>query len=222
MSIFKRLAAKLPSRWQDELKRIHFTRQISNGTFITDEPEYNILNDFILPGDWVIDIGANVGHYTKRFSELVGDSGRVIAFEPVPTTFCLLSSNVQQFIHSNVTLINSAVSDKLNIVGMSLPTFSTGLTNYYEANVTPRAGSDLNVLTLSLDSMNIHQHISLIKIDAEGHEDFVLAGMQALLKRHHPVLIIENPSQAVCQSLADLGYTSRVLPGSPNQMFSIQ
>ena len=129
MTLFNRFAARLPERWQSELKRIHFGRQIIRGTFETSEPEYKILSQLIKPGDWVIDIGANVGHYTKRFSELVGVHGRIIAFEPVPTTFALLAANVQLFAHANVTLINAAVSDKFGVVGMSIPRSSTGLTN---------------------------------------------------------------------------------------------
>lgn len=47
------------------------------------------------PGDWALDIGANVGHYTKRMSDLAGPEGRVIAFEPVPDTFAVLCANAQ-------------------------------------------------------------------------------------------------------------------------------
>ena len=141
------------------------------------KPEYKLLHNLIKPGDWVVDIGANVGHYTKRFSELVGAHGRVIAFEPVPTTFSLLSATLLLFAHPNVSLINSAVSDKLDVVGMSMPKFSTGLTNFYEAHLSSAADSALSVLTMSLDSLCMNQHIALVKLDAEGHEAFVLAGM---------------------------------------------
>src|SRR4030065_2139701 len=127
MKLFKRIAASLPALWQNELKRLHFRRQIRRGTFITSEPEYAILPSLISEGDWAIDVGANVGHYTKRFSELVGVSGRVIAFEPVPETFALLAANLQEVSNFNVTLINAAASEDTDIVGMSVPTFDTGL-----------------------------------------------------------------------------------------------
>src|SRR5438128_7943415 len=136
MDLLKRIVARLPDRWQFELRRFRYARQIAQGTFDTPEPEYKLLSQWIKPGDWVLDIGANVGHYTKRLSELVGDHGRVIAFEPVPTTFHLLAANVQLFEHSNVTLINAAASDKLGIAGMSMPVFSTGLTNYFQASIS--------------------------------------------------------------------------------------
>jgi 23S rRNA U2552 (ribose-2'-O)-methylase RlmE/FtsJ len=97
MNVLKRLAAALPASWQNDLKRAYFRRQIKKDLFTTSEPEYKNLHAFIAPGDWVIDVGANIGHYTKRLSELVGAGGRVIAVEPVPETFALLSSNVQHF-----------------------------------------------------------------------------------------------------------------------------
>ena len=108
MNVLKQLACKLPATLQNDLKRIHYRRQIKKGVFVTSEPEYQRLHTLIAPGDWVIDVGAKVGHYTKRFSELVGPGGRVIAFEPVPETFALLSSNVLLFRFMNVTLMNVA------------------------------------------------------------------------------------------------------------------
>jgi len=219
MSLFKKLVSHLPSRWQDELKRIYFSKQIKKNAFVTDEPEFLILHELVSPDDWVIDIGANIGHYTKRLSDLVGSNGRVIAFEPVPTTFSLLASNVQLFSNSNVSLINAAVSDKLDVVGMSLPKFSTGLTNYYEANISSSEDSELSVLTISVDSLKITTPISLIKIDAEGHEAFVLAGMKELIKNYFPDLIIECPSKEIDEDLISLGYVSKVYPGSPNVLF---
>jgi len=207
MLLLKQIAARLPHQWQTELKRIYFGKQISKGTFVTSEPEYKILHNFISDGDWVIDIGANVGHYTKRFSELVGAYGRVIAFEPIPTTFSLLSANVNFFAHPNVSLINAAVSNNLEVVGMSIPKFSTtGLTNFYEAHISSSTGSALPVLTISLDSLCINQHIALVKIDAEGHEAFILAGMRKLIEASHPVLIVETGSKDVITDLMALGY----------------
>jgi FkbM family methyltransferase len=219
MRLLKQIAALLPNRWQAELKRIYFGRQISRGTFATTEPEYKILSQLIRPGDWVVDIGANVGHYTKRFSELVGAHGRVIAFEPVPTTFALLSANAQLFAHPNVTLINAAVSDKLEVVGMSIPKFSTGLTNYYEAQLSSAADNALSVLTISLDQFCINQRVSLVKIDSEGHEAFVLAGMQRLIEKHHPALIVETESKEIISDLTLLGYVVEKLNDSPNVLF---
>ena len=219
MKLVKRIAATLPPLWQNELKRIHFRRQMRRGTFVTPEPEYAILPTLITAGDWVIDVGANVGHYTKRFSELVGPTGRVIAFEPVPETFALLAANLQVLPKTNVTLINAAVSDKTNLIGMSVPAFDTGLRNFYQAHLSDAADSDLRVLTLCLNSLDLAHKITLVKIDAEGHEAGVLRGMHQILLRDKPTLIVETCSREIEDSMERIGYTLEKLAGSPNVLF---
>ena len=56
---------------------------IRRGRFRPNDPEYEQLPLFVKPGDWVIDIGANVGYYTWRLAHLVGQHGRVLAIEPM-------------------------------------------------------------------------------------------------------------------------------------------
>lgn len=218
MKILKKIAGMLPNYWQNEMKRYMYKRQIYKNMFVTSEGEFRLLDTMISPGDWVIDVGANVGHYTKRFSELVGVRGRVIAFEPVPATFALLAANVQLFAHSNVSLINAAASQTTDSAFMSIPTYDCGLKNYYQAQLSPDLGN-ISVMTMDIDSFDFKNRISLVKIDAEGHEEFVLQGMQKLILRHHPVLLIETYSQVVEQQLLQIGYSSERLDKSPNVIY---
>jgi FkbM family methyltransferase len=219
LDLLKQLASRLKPFWQNELKRVYFRWQIRRGEFLSTEPEYAMLPNLISPGDWVIDIGANVGHYTKRFSELVKEEGRVIAFEPVPETFSLLASNLQNLSFFNITLINAAVSDRTDLVGISIPYFETGLINYYQAYISGSKDSKLRVLTFNLDSMNITAKIKLVKIDAEGHESHVLKGMNGILIRDHPLLIVETNSMKVIADLKKMGYLPKKLNNSPNTLF---
>jgi len=189
---------------------------------LTPEPEYKLLSQFVMPGDWIIDIGANVGHYTKKFSDLVGPEGRVIAIEPVPATFSILSANCQSFSNANVTLFNVAASEMFDVAGMEIPKFKTGLANYYEAHILPSCQeSTFNVLTIPLDALCINSRIKLVKIDTEGHEKMVLKGMRQLLKQYHPILIVEAPSDDTVSFLSDFGYVSEKLPDSPNLIFKV-
>ena len=193
MNLLKALAARLPLTWQQELKRLQYRRRIQRRTFETSEPGSLLLGQLIAPGDWVIDVGANVGEYTKRLSDLVGAAGRVIAFEPVPDTFALLAANVVLFEHRNVTLLNLAASDQTTMVGMQVPTFDTGLKDYYDASITVDA-PDLQVMTVALDALALVHRVSVIKVDAEGHDPVVLRGAEGLLARDHPALIVETTS----------------------------
>jgi FkbM family methyltransferase len=214
----KRLASRLPLRHQQWLKRIHFGRQIRKGTFKTGEREFARLAEWVGDGDWVLDIGANVGHYTGRLSELVGASGRVIAFEPVPQTFELLAANAALFPSRNVTLLNVAASETTEVVGISIPMFETGLENYYVAHLV-REGAELQVLCLTVDSLNIPRPVSLSKIDVEGHELSVLKGMENLIRRDYPVLIVEGRDAEVASYLESFGYVFEEAEGSPNRVF---
>lgn len=219
MTILKRFAAKLPATLQNELKRLRCRRQILSGSFGPNEPEYALLHEFIEPGDWVIDVGANLGHYTKRFSELAGEYGRVLAFEPVPSTFALLAANAQLFSNANVTLVNAAISNAFGVVGFEIPKLSTGLYNYYVAHVSNSPNAQCRVVALTLDSLQLTQRVSLIKIDAEGHEQFVLEGMMKLIRQDLPTLIIEGSVHRMTDTLGSLGYRREVLPLSPNELW---
>ena len=222
MNSIKRLIALTPVGFQEELKRFHFRRQIKKGNFITTEPEFNELDKFVSKGDWVIDIGANIGHYTNKLSELVGATGRVLAFEPIPTTFTHLAQNTLYCKHNNITLFNTAVSEETASVGMSIPNFSSGLKNYYQASISPQIKeTDTAVLTLSIDSLQIEHKIKLIKIDAEGHEPLVLRGVQKLLERDKPILIVETVTDEIREQLLQLGYSETRYKDSPNIVFSV-
>lgn len=214
----KALSSKLPVKVQQELKRRHFARQIRKGTFATDEAEFAMLPKWVRPGDWVLDIGANIGHYTRKLSELVGPSGRVVSFEPVPETFELLTANVALFPLRNVTLVNMAASRTTQLLGMSIPKFETGLDNYYMAHLTEDGGGTFQVLCAPVDSLGLPK-IRLVKIDAEGHEYEVLNGMTEILKRDHPVLIVEDSGKDTPALLASFGYESSREPGSSNTVF---
>lgn len=214
----RELLAKLPMRLQRELRRLHYWRRIRNRTFISEEPEFSLLDAMILPGDCVIDIGANVGFYTRRFAELVGQKGRVIAFEPVPETFAQLANNLDICGLNNTTLINAAVSEHPGFTGMIIPSYpDVQQLNYYQAHLS--ADEALQVLAVNLDAFPLPVRIALIKIDVEGNEMPALKGMHGLLRRDHPILIVETSDQDVWDFLASIGYVGKALSGSPNVLF---
>ena len=60
------------------------------------EPELDLLPSLVKPGDVVLDVGANYGLYSHYMGRLVGPSGHVYAFEPIPftaATFDALTEN---------------------------------------------------------------------------------------------------------------------------------
>jgi FkbM family methyltransferase len=218
MSVLKRLAARLPARLQFELVSQLRAWQVWSGRFDAGEPEYSMLNDLVDKGDWVLDIGANVGHYTVELARLVGPTGRVIALEPVPEAFAHLAAAVARQGLKNVTLINAAGSSKLGLAAMHVPLGAHGLPSYYEARLGVEAG-DLEVLTLPLDQLAFPHRVAFAKIDVEAHEVEVLRGMLGLLERDRPLLVIEESSSEIMEVLAGLGYTDEKIDRSPNRIF---
>ncbi len=219
LSALKRIAGRLPDSWRLEMRRLRYQWQIRRGRFVDEEPEYALLHTYVAPGDWVLDIGANIGTYTLRLSELVGRAGRVIAAEPVPDTFALLTANVAAAQCGNVTLLNVAASDGVGLANMDVPEFDTGLKNYYQAAVT--GGTEgVSVLTAPLMGVVGDHRVSLVKIDVEGHEAFALRGVEQVLRRDRPVVIIECTSDEPHEFLHDLGYERQPdPPDSPNHTF---
>lgn len=216
--MLKRVAARLPSRAQNELKRLQFRREIRSGRFFTDEREYAMLERWVSDGDWVLDVGANIGHYTARLSSLVGSRGRVLAFEPVPATFELLAANVACLPLRNVTLLNVAASDETGTVGMDIPKFDSGLDNYYMAHLTNDEGG-LQVLTLPVDQIGIPGKVTFVKIDAEGHDLQVIRGMKKLIEKDRPVIVTEGNEAGIGEFLGELDYSGQRLQGSSNEIF---
>jgi FkbM family methyltransferase len=212
--LLRRLASKLPAHAQDLLKALRFRHQIRNHQFIPNEPEIAFIWQNVRQGDWVIDVGANVGHYTYPLAKAAGPTGRVLAFEPIARTHALLAMNAVCWATGNVTLINAAASDRLSIAGMSVPKFHGGSDNFYMAQLTP--SGDSPVVCLPIDCLDLPR-VGLIKIDAEGHDLAVLRGARALISRDHPAIIIEaDLDSAVADWLRDAGYRLTCAPESPN------
>lgn len=210
----KLVAARLPASWQQSLKRRRYAGWIRKGAFVTSEPEFARLSEWLRPGDWAVDIGANLGVYTLAMSKLVGPAGRVLAFEPIPETFELLAANCALSPNQNITLLNAAASSGNGLVGMAVPVEATGR-NYYEASIQENVNGDgYHVLGVALDSLPIPHRVALVKIDAEGHEASVIEGMKELLARDKPMLIVEGDRGS--RHLESLGYVGTHADGSPN------
>jgi FkbM family methyltransferase len=155
------------------------------------------------PGMVALDIGANVGYYTRLLSTLVGSSGQVLAFEPHPRSFTLLRQNTVQL--NNVSLIEMAVGqmegwatlyDSLSESGGSSLRYDARQAADLRAvhrgqALAPRIVKDLptatySVKTTSVDSYLSERHIqevNIVKIDIEGAELDALRGMEEIVKR---------------------------------------
>ena len=141
------------------------------------------LASFIKTGSLVLDIGANVGVYTKIFSNAVGPKGKVIAIEPEPINIKILTSIFQNS-ESNVLIVKAAASDKNEKLFLTQNNFNPA-GSYISNNGLPIQGVTVDELAL-----NIKIPVSLIKIDVEGLEFSVLKGMENILKNNKKIKIL--------------------------------
>jgi FkbM family methyltransferase len=100
-----------------------------------NERDAVIAKSLISPGDSVLDIGANIGQYSRFLSHCVGPTGRVYAFEPIPETFDFLSNNIRRRGLSNVEPLNFALSDTEKTRTMVIPTYRWGSECWYDVRV---------------------------------------------------------------------------------------
>jgi FkbM family methyltransferase len=152
----------------------------------------------VKPGDTVIDIGANIGIYTKILSELVGPDGRVYSIEPFPSTFEILCYNIRKLHLDNVEPMNVAVSDSESIVTMALPHDSSGAETHYRAAIITNPekkdkteATNIEAATIDSRFLSTAETISFIKCDVEGHEFACIKGAAKFLERSQVAWLIE-------------------------------
>jgi FkbM family methyltransferase len=145
--------------------------------------------------DIAIDVGAALGSYTWILNR---KSAQVFAFEPgAQHARCLARS----IFGSRVTLVQAAVGRSCDTVSMYTPGSDTNA--LHSATLSPnnpvienRATEVRQVEQVSLDwffldKIDVGRTIDVLKVDVEGYELEVFAGAQALIKRHHPLIICE-------------------------------
>ena len=147
-----------------------------------------IMAPLIKEGDIVVDIGANRGQYTIFLSKLVGQKGKLYAFEPDPRNFLILKHRIRKL--KNVIIERSAVSNKKSRVKFYLDKFMGMSTIYKDAGASPITGSGINMVSLDDYFLDFKGDIALIKIYVQGSEPLVLDGMKDLIKKVK-VLIFE-------------------------------
>ena len=135
-------------------------------------------------GGRFVDIGANFGYYTSLASSIVGPTGRVFAFEPSPVAQESLREMVELNRITNIELIHAAVGDRAGSIELLLPLDGP----VHSPSIFASEGNftAFTVPMIALDDyapLNDGVAIDLMKIDVEGFEPNVIAGLQSLAKR---------------------------------------
>lgn len=162
--------------------------------------EVRLVEALLPPGGTFIDAGANIGGFTVPIARHVGESGRVLAFEPFRTLFQLLTANVAINGLGNVWTHNVGLSNETTTVEARIPDLKQ-VANPSKMHIAAEVASDMLVpygameemYVRTLDSFTLNlDRVDFIKIDVESMELAMLHGAARTLIRHGPLVFVED------------------------------
>ena len=173
------------------------------------------VNQLIRKGDHIVDLGANLGYYTKLFSAWTGEKGRVIAIEPVPLYMKIIKWSTRRC--KNVTLVPYALGKENKKIHMVTPSrfgyLRAGLSQVHDE----ASGSAVDNFEFSFEAEMVKaselfsglEKIDYLKCDIEGYEAVVLPEIMNTLLKYKPIIQLETwgeQKERVEQLLFDNGY----------------
>ena len=164
-----------------------------------------------------LDIGANIGYHTLTMAQ--NENVRhVWAFEPDPTNYENLHINLRlNGLNYKVQCFCFAVTDNNGSTYLHRCEFNDGMHRIYESKWC--YGDSINVDTLCIDNiLSIKENkVDFVKLDIEGSEFGALKGMEQMLKRDHPTIMMEFHPPSIEEAgdkpedsynfLMEIGYT---------------
>ncbi len=173
------LAAADPAAWYEN----RLVEEIVNG-----ETELGLLPALVARGSLALDVGANLGIYAYALAKW---AARVEAFEPNPAVAAL----ARRMLGTRATLHELAASSSSGQRRFRVPLSEQGEALHFGGNLDGTHAQFPNQLeylvqAVELDSFG-YGDVSLIKVDAEGHELDVLLGARRLIASCRPYLILE-------------------------------
>lgn len=143
-------------------------------------------------GDFVVDIGANIGWYSIIASRLIGATGKVVAFEPDPANLQILKKNVALTTNAEaVEIHNQALGDRKSSQELFLCPDNLGDHRLFDD------GTDRDVVVVEVGTLDLFfsdgpRRPTLVKSDTQGSEAKILRGARKLFaEAWRPVLILE-------------------------------
>jgi len=179
-------------------------------------------------GATVVNIGAHVGYYTLLAARLVGERGRVYAFEPEPANFHLLVRNIELNGFKNVIAVDKAVMHQTGTFDLCLSEGSGCHSIALASAAADKAVRRIPVECVALDDFLRAQRVGTVDVvlmDTEGSDFFVLEGMEELIRKSNNFVLFCELSpmglrragvkpEALLQKLASFGFEVELI-GEP-------
>jgi len=158
---------------------------------VYEKDETSLFKELVKKGMTVVDVGANIGYYTLLAARLVGEKGRVFAFEPDPHNFELLCKNVEINGFGEIVVpVQKAVSSKSGKIKLFQDKRNLGGHSLSEANVDKYSFIMVDVTSLDDFFKNQSGKVDLVKMDIQGSEMGALEGMKRVLSESKDIMIL--------------------------------
>jgi FkbM family methyltransferase len=147
------------------------------------------------PGDTFVDVGAHHGYYTTLASQIVGDSGHVVAIEPIEAFFRTLEHVLELNGCKNVRTVQQAVSERSEELSLWLGgAENLGNTSLRQDDLTRSHHRNHQIHTVAVKASSLTDLLTqdelertrLIKMDVEGGEAAAINGIADSLDRLRP------------------------------------
>lgn len=169
-----------------------------NNGWLRNNPAYYthyLVSQFIKPGAVIIDIGANLGYYTRLFAKKTGEKGKVLAVEPIETYRTILKKNTAHL--PQVAIFPYALGETAGTLKMGNPTSEKhrhGLMRVLKEDESIGAFYEVPVKN-PLNLFEKLEQVDYIKCDIEGYEVPVIPTMLPLLKKKRPIVQVETDGE---------------------------
>ncbi len=173
-----------------------------------EESSTRAIETIVQKGMIVVDIGANIGHYSVILGTIVGENGKVHAFEANHEVVKLLRDNcdINGLLHTNTIVNNFAVIDspqELSLHVLEKHLGSSSIMNFDPAFIERNKETfrKVSVLGVSLDSyFKKGSHVDLVRIDAEGSELLILKGMKRVISENPHIVIVAECNKPLLEA----------------------
>lgn len=183
------------------------------------------LKSVINKNDIVIDIGANLGYFSKPFSKWVGSKGKVYSIEPVKQVREVLEKNVRKI--QNIKVIPYALGNENRKVQLGNNTrknkgfISSGSHFILEDKATALDEFSAEMKKGSELFCNL-ERLDFIKCDVEGYETVIIPELKDILLKHKPIILIETRKEKrkfLLKYLSNIGFYVFILENG--KLFSL-
>lgn len=165
---------------------------------VSDRDKIGLIAGHVKPGMTVLDIGANIGFYTRLLSRAVGRDGTVYAFEPEELNFNHLKRLTKNL--TNVKAVKAACGEKSGSAYL-YRSEKLNVDHHLYENDESRERVEVPMVSVDDTLENESGGVGFVKIDVQGYDHFVVKGMRETLSRSdHPIIFGELWPYGLCQA----------------------